>query len=155
MTTHSSIFAGEFHGQRSLTSYSLWIRQEVDTTERLTHTYTKPPHKQMFYFYNGAEKSAFTISEQSKKRPLSIPTTCTHCNCDIKHIRSASWRTDMVAKEEGVREGGLELEISRYKLLYTSWINNKVLLYSTGNYIQYAVINQNGKEYKKEFLLCV
>ena len=61
----------------------------------------------------------------------------------------------MVAKEEGVREGGLELEISRYKLLYTSWINNKVLLYSTGNYIQYAVINQNGKEYKKEFLLCV
>ena len=30
------------------------------------------------------------------------------------------------------------------------WINNKVLLYSTGNYIQYLVINHNGKEYKKE-----
>ena len=29
-------------------------------------------------------------------------------------------------------------------------INNKVLLYSTGNYIQYSVINHNGKEYKKE-----
>ena len=27
--------------------------------------------------------------------------------------------------------------------------NNKVLLYSTGNYIQYPVINHNGKEYKK------
>ena len=30
--------------------------------------------------------------------------------------------------------------------LYIEWINNKVLLYSTGNYIQYPVINHNGKE---------
>ena len=30
------------------------------------------------------------------------------------------------------------------------WINNKVLLYSTGNYIQYLVINHNGKEYEKD-----
>ena len=28
--------------------------------------------------------------------------------------------------------------------------NNKVLLYSTGNYIQYPVINHNGKEYIKK-----
>ena len=28
--------------------------------------------------------------------------------------------------------------------------NNKVLLYSTRNYIQYFVINHNGKEYEKE-----
>ena len=27
------------------------------------------------------------------------------------------------------------------------WINNKVLLYSTENNIQYPVINHNGKEY--------
>ena len=27
-------------------------------------------------------------------------------------------------------------------------INNKVLLYNTGNYIQYPVINDNGKEYE-------
>ena len=27
---------------------------------------------------------------------------------------------------------------------------NKVLLYSTGNYIQYFVINHNRKEYEKE-----
>ena len=39
-------------------------------------------------------------------------------------------------------------EISRCKLLYIEWINNKVLLYSTGNYIQYPVINNNGKEYE-------
>ena len=31
------------------------------------------------------------------------------------------------------------------------WINNKVLLYSTWDYIQYPIIKHNGKE-KKEFL---
>ena len=48
--------------------------------------------------------------------------------------------------------GGMDwvFGISRCKLLYTEWINNKILLYSTGNYIQYPVINHNGKEYKKE-----
>ena len=42
-----------------------------------------------------------------------------------------------------------EFGISRRKLLYREWINNKVLLYSTGNYIHY-VLNHNGKEYEKE-----
>ena len=40
--------------------------------------------------------------------------------------------------------------MSRCKLLYIGWINNKVLLYSTGDYILYPVINQNVKEYEKE-----
>ena len=31
-------------------------------------------------------------------------------------------------------------------------INNKDLLYSTGNYIQYLVINYNGKESEKEWI---
>ena len=54
----------------------------------------------------------------------------------------------------GYQEGGggmdWEFGISRYKLLYVEWINHKVLQYSTGNYIQYPVINHNGKEYEKE-----
>ena len=39
-------------------------------------------------------------------------------------------------------KGGInqELEINRYTLLYIKQTNNKVLLYSTGNYIQYCVI---------------
>ena len=47
----------------------------------------------------------------------------------------------------GCPGGGMDWEfgVSRRKLLYIEWINNKVLLYSTGNYIQYPVINQNGK----------
>ena len=39
---------------------------------------------------------------------------------------------------------------SRCKLLYMEQISNKVLLYSTENYIQYPMINHNGKEYKKK-----
>ena len=39
-----------------------------------------------------------------------------------------------------------EFGINIYTLLYREWINNKVLLYSTENYIQYSMINHNGKE---------
>ena len=42
--------------------------------------------------------------------------------------------------------------MSRCKLGYNEWINNKVLLQSTGNYIQYPVINHHGKEYEKEYI---
>ena len=40
-----------------------------------------------------------------------------------------------------------ELGVSRYKLLHSEKINNKVLLYSTGNYIQCPGIDHDGKEY--------
>ena len=45
-----------------------------------------------------------------------------------------------------------EFMISRCKLLYMGWVNNKVLLYSTGNYIQYPMMNHNRKEYVKEYI---
>ena len=54
---------------------------------------------------------------------------------------------------QGEREvGGKDWEtvISRCKVLHTEWVNNRVLLYSIGNYIQYPVINHNGKDYEKE-----
>ena len=44
-----------------------------------------------------------------------------------------------------------EFGVSRCKLAYTERINNRVLLFSIGNYIQYPVINQNAKEYEKEY----
>ena len=47
-------------------------------------------------------------------------------------------------------------EISRCKLLYIEWITGKVLLYSTGNYIQYPIINHDGKEYEKYYIdVCI
>ena len=53
-----------------------------------------------------------------------------------------------VTKGDGV--GGSkdwEFGISRCKLSYIGWINNKILLYSTRKYFQYLGINHNGKEY--------
>ena len=41
----------------------------------------------------------------------------------------------VVAKGEGWGGKDGEFGINRGKLLYTGWINNKILLYSTGNYI--------------------
>ena len=43
--------------------------------------------------------------------------------------------------------GELSWEFGISRLLYADWINSKILLYSTGNYIQYPVISYNGKEY--------
>ena len=59
----------------------------------------------------------------------------------------------MVAKGER-GEGGKawEFGISRCKLVYIGWINNKDLLYSTGNYMLYPVINHNEKEYEKVYI---
>ena len=50
--------------------------------------------------------------------------------------------------------GGLDWEFgtSKCKLLYIEWINNEVLLYSTGNYIHYLIKNHNEKEYEKEYI---
>ena len=45
--------------------------------------------------------------------------------------------------------------ISRCKLLHTEWINNKVLLNSTGNYIQSSVKNHMEKDVSKNTCVCV
>ena len=51
----------------------------------------------------------------------------------------------------GDRRGKLgEFGISRGKLLYIEWISNKVLVYSSRNYIQYPVINHHEKENVKD-----
>ena len=42
--------------------------------------------------------------------------------------------------------------ISRCKLIYIEQVNNKVLLYSSGNYIQYPVLNHNRREYEKVYI---
>ena len=52
--------------------------------------------------------------------------------------------------EGGGEEMVWEFGAIRCKLLCIERIYNRVLLYSTWNYIQYPVINCNEKEYKKE-----
>ena len=44
---------------------------------------------------------------------------------------------------------------NKCKLLHLERRNNKVLLYSTGNYIQFPEINHNGKEYNKIIYMCI
>ena len=53
-----------------------------------------------------------------------------------------------------IQGGGKDWEfgISRGNLLHIGWINNHVLLQSTENYVQYPVVNHNGKEYEKEYV---
>jgi len=51
-----------------------------------------------------------------------------------------------------------EFGISRCKLLYVEWVNNKAVLYNTGNYIQYLIyliINHNRDGYKKRMYICM
>ena len=58
-------------------------------------------------------------------------------------------RTDLwLPRQRGLGEGWIgSLGLEDAKLLYTEWINNKVPLYSTGNYIQYLVISHSEQEY--------
>ena len=57
----------------------------------------------------------------------------------------------MVVKEEGVGRGmDWECGINRCNLLHIEWMENKVVLYSTGNYIHCPGINHSGKEYEEE-----
>ena len=48
----------------------------------------------------------------------------------------------------------LEFGISRRKLSHTEWVN-KTLLYSSGNYIHYPVINHNEREDEKSIHIYV
>ena len=62
----------------------------------------------------------------------------------------------MLAKGAGIGGGkDWEFGISIWKLVYIGRVNNKVLLYSTENYSQYPMINHNGKEHEKIYILCI
>ena len=46
----------------------------------------------------------------------------------------------------------MEFEIKIYTLLYVKQINNKGLLYSTGDYTQYLTLAYNKKETKRPYI---
>ena len=69
-------------------------------------------------------------------------------NEPIYEMETESWeqRTDLwLPWWGGGAQDGWEFGVNRYKLLHIEWINNKVLLYSSGNYILSPGINHNGK----------
>ena len=73
----------------------------------------------------------------------------TNEHIDETETDSQTQRTDLWLPRGWGREG-VGFGISRCKLAHIGWRNNKVLLSSTGNYIQHPVISHNGTEYKKE-----
>ena len=76
----------------------------------------------------------------------------TQMNVSMKQKQTHRHKEQTCHCQGGGGGGGMEWEfgISRCKLLCRERINNKVLLYSTGNCIQYPMINHTGKEYEKE-----
>lgn len=69
----------------------------------------------------------------------------TQMNISMKQKHTHRHRTDLWLPRR-MWGRGWESGVSRCKLLYTGWIKNKVLLYSTEDYIQYPVIDYGGGE---------
>ena len=68
-------------------------------------------------------------------------------NQHIYIIKIDSQRTDLWLPREKEDGGGKDWSLGLAEAnLYTVWINNRVILYNTGNYIQYPMINHNVKE---------
>ena len=62
-------------------------------------------------------------------------------NLSTKQKQTHRHREQICGCQGGGVVGGMDWEfrISRCKLVYRGWINNKVLLYSPGSYIQYPI----------------
>jgi len=89
------------------------------------------------------------LSDVKSERELQILWYNLYVESKIWHKRITDTENRaVVAKGEGAG-GQMEgkVGVSRCKFLYIEWINNKVLLYSTENYIQCPIINNNGREY--------
>ena len=76
----------------------------------------------------------------------------TQMNLPVKYKPTTNTEIRLVVANGEEVGGGMEWEVgvSRCKLLYIECMNNQVVLSSTENYIQYPMINHNGKEYIKK-----
>ena len=70
-------------------------------------------------------------------------------NFSMTQNQTLQHRADMWLPRRTGWGKGWEFGIRRCKPLYTEWIKSKVLLHSTGNYIQCPMINHKGKECEK------
>ena len=87
--------------------------------------------------------------EEARKKDNAIDLKVTDTYTHI-HIQPHKL---VVSKEEGVGRGmDWECGINRCNLLHIEWMKNKVVLYSTGNYIHCPGINHSGKEYEEEVI---
>ena len=127
------LLPGESHGQRSLMGYTVYRVTQSQTRLKWLNTYTRCPYSAVAVWFRFHRTKMLDC--QGKKKSL-------------------KGNRFVVAKGEG--EWGTDgLGISRCKLLYIDWINSKVLLYSTGTYIKYPVMNHMEKNMKKNVDVCI
>ena len=76
-------------------------------------------------------------------RKLKYGTKEPNCKTD-----SYTWRSDLWLPRVRGEGRGMDCKfgVGRCKLLHLEWMNNKVLMYSTGNNTESPGINHNGKE---------
>ena len=119
--------------------------KRLSSSSRRRFDYRKGEHNVSMEADNGALQSQAIDYRQLPERqgvdfPL-VPPERTH---------SAGTLIDTLIPQNTVQTSGFHncMRINFYccKLLYIDWINNKFLLYSTENYIQYPMINHNRKE---------
>ena len=89
------------------------------------------------------------VSQKEKPYHLYVESKIWHTWTFLRNRRFTDIQNrDMIAKgEKGQGSDEVGVWVTRCKLFYIESINNIILLYSTGNYIQHPMINHNGKEY--------
>ena len=90
------------------------------------------------------------VSQKAKYHTISLPGgiyNTTEMTLSTKQKQTLRHRDQAHGGHRGVVGRQTEFGVSRWKLSYMAWINNKLLPYSTGNHIPYPMINHNGKEY--------
>ena len=92
----------------------------------------------------------FTVCWLNNRRLKGNPSTYFY-DSSILELLSLHKDRLVVAREVGDGEGmEWEIGLADVSSYYTEGINNKVLLYSTENYIQCPMISHNGKERRKK-----
>ena len=162
---HPYVHSSTIHNSQNMDTTWMSIDREMDK-EDVIHVYSRIllSHKNneiMPFAATWIELEIIELSEVNRKEKDKYHMITTYVLFKIWHKWTYLWKrnrlTDIenklaVAKREG-GGGGMEWEVSGCKLLYIERINNKVLLYSTENYIQYPVINHRGKEYQKRMYI--
>ena len=128
--------------------------------------------KQVITLFRTRGVNPETVLVRRENKPQTVVLQClpwiamgTTCNNNIQRpqvnlldkteIESRGHRDQTCGCQGGDRErDGLESAVRRCKASCLECIN-KVLLYSTGNYIQTPGINHKGKEYKKRMYICI
>lgn len=91
-----------------------------------------------------------------RKRKTNITGYPLHVESEIRHrwtpLQNRNSFRDMENRPmaaKGREKDGLGVWGWETQTTHSEWTNNKLRLYSTGNYIHYPMINQNGREYRK------